>query len=268
MNFIEMTGGLGNQMFQYTFSKYIESITNTPCVLYMNYFDYASSDPSIYVSRAFDLNKFNTNFISVKGSVNYSILVDDNSFSPNNIPQNLVFFKGYWQDKSFYTEISSIIKNDFALNSEYITPNMVAITEEMAKYESVSLHVRRTDYLLGNNSNLFSSLNYSYYEKALTILEDYTGKDLCVYVFSDDIQYVKENFRFLNQYNVTFMPCTTAYQDMYLMCNTKHHIIANSSYSWWGAALTNSPDGFTFAPSSWYKDTTAPNLILDNWICI
>ena len=103
MNFVEITGGLGNQMFQYTFSKYLEKLTGQSSALYTNFYDYVKDDPVLSL-RKFDLTRFNTHFISINGTVNYKNLIYEPSFNPESGDLFIDFYKGYWQDKKYYEE--------------------------------------------------------------------------------------------------------------------------------------------------------------------
>ncbi len=266
MNFVEIAGGLGNQMFQYTFSKYLETVTGKPALLYLNYFDYAAKDPNIICAREFDLSCFNVRYSSVKGTVKYGKLVTDAEFvdDPGSIP--LGFYKGYWQDKRYFESISDVIKTDLCLNPQYITSDIEKEAKLLSDSDSVSIHIRRNDYQLGNNKEIFFQLDASYYESALEYLSDVLEKDLTLFVFSDDLDYVKNNYVFLNLYEHHFMTGHKAYEDLYLMTRARHHIIANSTFSWWGAVLSDCTDGITIAPRHWYRQLPDPNLYFDNWI--
>lgn len=268
MNFVEIAGGLGNQMFQYTFSKYLEKVTGKPALLYLNYFDYAANDPNIICARDFDLAFFDVRYSSVKGTVKYSKLVTDAEFvaDPGSIP--LGFYKGYWQDKRYFESIPDVIKSDLSLSPQYITPAIEEVQRTLTESDSVSIHIRRTDYQLGNNKELFYPLEASYYEESLEYLSNVLEKDLTLFVFSDGLDFVKDNFGFLKFYDTHFMYGHKSYEDMYLMSRTKHHIIANSTFSWWGAVLSDYEDGITIAPRRWFKELPDPNLYFENWIRI
>ena len=267
MNFVEITGGLGNQMFQYTFSKFLEKITGQTSVLYLNFYDYAKDDPTLS-SRKFELDKFKTDFISVNGTINYRSIVYESDFDESNPDIILDAFMGYWQNKIYLNEVSDIIKREFTFKDNYLSDMIKKVASEMYSQNSVSIHVRRSDYLTMQNASLFASLSPDYYEKGLNIISDECNSDLKVYVFSDDPDYIRENFDFLRAYVFEIMPVRSAYEDMYLMTMCKHHIIANSTFSWWGAVLSYHIEGMTIAPRTWYIGHPNPNLYLSNWITI
>lgn len=267
MNFFEITGGLGNQMFQYTFARYVESLTGQASVLYLNFYDYVKNDP-VLANREFDLSKYNTDFISVKGTVGYRRLIYEPELTDISDDHFLDFFKGYWQDKKFLETIYPSIKKELTLKDSFITDELRQISSDMQNTLSVSMHIRRTDYLHSKNAEMFTQLSPLYYEKALNILSDFVGDDIILYIFSDDPDYVAENFQFIHNYNYFLMPLREAYQDMYLMSHTKHHIIANSSFSWWAAALSDFNDSITIIPHKWFKHDPSPNIYFEKWISL
>ena len=136
----------------------------------------------------------------------------------------------------------------------------------MKKTCSVSLHIRRTDYLNSQNINVFSELNIDYYSKALDLLKARLNSNLTVFCFSDDTDYAHGLMQALGETDFIVIDPHMPYQDIYLMSQTCHSIIANSSFSWWGAALTQEyGDHITIAPKEWYKKKPSPNLYLDGW---
>ena len=115
--------------------------------------------------------------------------------------------------------------------------------------ETIGVHVRRGDYLALNN--LYSTLGLDYYEDALSLFQSIDA----VIVISDDIEWCKEHLRLDSKYRITFSPFSDDLLDFILMYLCKHHIIANSSFSWWAAYLRiiyGLPYN-VFAPSVWYN---------------
>ena len=266
MNFVGITGGLGSEMFQYTFSKYLEKKSGQTSALYINFYEYVKDDP-VLSKRKFELDLFNTHFISVKGTVNYRNLIYEPSFD-EEADIILDFYKGYWQDKRYYESVSDIIQRDFSLKEKNISDRVKEKAEDIKNHESISLHIRRSDYLNPDNSSTFCSLSPLYYEKALDILTGECDREAKLYVFSDDPDFISGNFLFLRNYDHEIMPVGEAFEDMYLMSTSRHHIIANSTFSWWGAVLSGDTTGITVAPKAWYKDQPSPNLYFDSWIII
>ena len=122
----------------------------------------------------------------------------------------------------------------------------------MQAEESISLHIRRGDYVSDKRANaIFSICSLDYYRRAIDHI-DSTGS---VYVFSDDIAWARENLE--SSKPLVFVdsdPARDTIRDLWLMSQAHHHIIANSSYSWWGAWLAGPDKGATIAPQKWYND--------------
>ena len=132
--------------------------------------------------------------------------------------------------------------------------------------ESVSLHVRRGDYFTPQNVGIYGVCDVDYYEKSLSyITKDNNEKE--IFVFSDDIDWVKKNIHFRTPY--TIVPNYDVPQFVYieLMSKCKHHIISNSSFSWWGAVINESEEGVVINPSRWRNDVDR-SPALSKWIKI
>ena len=135
--------------------------------------------------------------------------------------------------------------------------------------EAVSMHIRRSDYVSGPYvHNRFYLCPLSYYYAAIEILrKSLSYPDF--FVFSDDIQWVKENLRL--EYPTRYVDHNGPerdYEDLRLMSLCKHHVIANSTFSWWGAWLSTNPEKIVIAPQHWFKDAKrcTKDLIPGTWI--
>ena len=128
--------------------------------------------------------------------------------------------------------------------------------------KSISLHVRRTDYVTSNGFHPVQTVEY--YNKAIETIGSYDQ----ILVFSDDINWCKEN---LNYDNVLFVENQDNLEDMWLMSLCDHNIIANSSFSWWGAWLNQNKDKIVIAPKNWFGSQSNLNdldIIPNNWVKI
>lgn len=264
MNYIQIMGGLGNQLFQYVFSKYIESFTGKESVLYTDFFDIDFNASNIS-KRDFSLDKFKTKCTLKKGPISCSNRITDDvtDFDPDT---DNTFFSGYWQNIFFFQNVEEQIKEELTIKPEFLTDEISTLADELSHCESVCLHVRRADYLNGINRNIFCELSIEYYKSAVNLIIDNLGFKPTLYVFSDDHEYIKNHMS-------GFLGCKTIlvdphkdYEDLYLMSKAKHHIIANSTFSLWGALLSDNSDGITIAPKRWFKDRKDPHLYPDNWI--
>ena len=172
-----------------------------------------------------------------------------------------IIFDGYWQDKMFFDEktvdLFEFNKNIGILNESYL--------EQINKYNSISVHIRRGDYM--NNISIYGNIcTKDYYERAIEYFKNKYENNLFVF-FSDDIEWVKANFELKNAIYVDNNKEKRSYIDMYLMSKCNHNIIANSTFSWWGAYLNRNKNKTVIMPSKWYnEDINTFNLFIDNWI--
>lgn len=268
MNYVRVMGGLGNQMFQYTFSKYVEQKTSSPCALDLNFFDYVKNVRGASV-RDFELNKMDTKYISIVGDAGCSQVVNEDDIDSCNISDRFLYFNGYWQNKKYFETVSDKVCRDFELKNSYVDDSMREILDRIEHTNSVSVHIRRCDYLTGQNVNIFSELDEEYYADALRAIKS-ISEECKVFIFSDDPTYAKKLAERLDMGDYFVMPVREAFRDLYLMSKCRHHVIANSSFSWWGAVLGQHryPDGKVVAPASWFKDRSGPDLYLDDWIVV
>ncbi len=268
MLIVQVAGGLGNQLFQYTFAKYLEKKCGGKCLLETNFFSNVENATG-YTKRVFELDNLNACYTLLTGAYKCSNIITENTFyeSEQFSPKDLTMFMGYWQNKKFFEEVKEEVRLELSLRKECITPEMLNTVSEMKSENSVSVHVRRGDYMNKENKDLFYELSSTYYEKALNIVEEETGAPLWVYLFSDDMDYVRSDFGFLRNYNCKYVPPGEAGHDLFLMSKTRNHINANSTYSWWGAALSDS-DGVTVSPANWFKRMDKPKLDFEDWIVI
>ena len=179
-------------------------------------------------------------------------------FGYHEIPkfENGVTLVGFFQSLKYFENVQEEVKKTF--NLKY--------TEGYEDH--VSIHVRRGDYV--QNENSFPPITVEYVREAMEKLPSEQSKK--VLIFSDDIEWCKANFRDLN---CEFSEGRNTYEDLCLMASCGHHIIANSTYSWWGAYLGRNPDKVVVSPhhTSWFGTsngcpTDTKDLIPDEWIQI
>ncbi len=142
------------------------------------------------------------------------------------------------------------------------------LAKEISECNSVAVHLRRGDYLSESNKKIFNTLSLEYYKKAYEKISEIQGEKLVIYFFTDDKEYAESVKDGLFGNDVRLMPDRKDYEDLYLMTFARHHIIANSSFSWWGAAASKGSAGCTVAPREWFVDRPSPNLYLDDWMVI
>jgi hypothetical protein len=165
----------------------------------------------------------------------------------------------------YFKNIETIIKNDFIFNQNIIDKNKDLVSK-IESCNSISLHVRRGDYVQNKITNQFHGLcSLKYYNNAIHYIE-MKIKNIEIFVFSDDISWCKENLKY--NLPIHFMDTNDAHSDLYLMTKCKHNIIANSSFSWWGAWLNTNKEKIVIAPKQWFADQSVitQDIIPAQWI--
>ncbi|MEW6427163.1 MAG: alpha-1,2-fucosyltransferase [Thermodesulfobacteriota bacterium] len=179
------------------------------------------------------------------------------------------YLLGYWQSEKYFQYESKTIRSDFSFKP-FSAPQNRLLAERINSEEAISLHVRRGDYVHDPKTNTTLGLcALSYYEDAVNYISKRVNNP-SFYIFSDDPFWVRLHF------DISF-PCTfiehnhgaQSFNDMHLMSLCRHHIIANSSFSWWGAWLNPRPNKIVIAPKKWFaNDYSSEDLLPDGWITL
>jgi hypothetical protein len=174
-------------------------------------------------------------------------------------PVEGIEYVGYWQSEK------NFLSKEFVRNLFQPSPMIrekISLFSEWSERATCSIHVRRTDYL--KFSHIHAVPPMEYYEKAMWSLEPFKIEKYII--FSDDIPWCQENFKG-SQFQ--FMDASEDVS-LFLMGMTKHHIIANSSFSWWGAFLNETQDSVVIAPERWFSDpklqALSNNVVPQRWI--
>jgi hypothetical protein len=257
----KLQGGLGNQLFQWAIVKNLSLEYNIQFFLDIRSLSLGSQFG--ITKRNFSLNKFPNLDYKIIDDINFSnfkIFIDNFKYQSFQIDVNEnLYFNGYWQTQKYFeknkNEILQSLSPDINIQSKLntIIPK---------KNNSISLHVRRTDYLTSNGFHLVQPIQY--YQSAIEEIGTYDQ----IYVFSDDIHWCKNNLHFDN---IIFMENRDELEDLWLMSYCKNNIIANSSFSWWGAWLNTYKDKKVITPKKWYGDWVnidMNEIIPENWIKI
>jgi len=285
MIIIKLNGGLGNQLFQYSLGRKL-SIKNND-VFKLDLSDFTKDNP-----RSYGLGKFNIieNFASdkdinkIKKSGVWK-LVDKlkpyckrsvikykgYDFDPNILKLSGNFYlDGYWQSEKYFQDIKNIIRKEVTLKNP-IENKYADLISQIKNTNSVSIHIRRGDYITNKKfSKVYNLLDEKYYQKAVKFIAEKIN-DPFFFIFSDDINWVKQNLNI--PYPKIFVSGENEiknYEELILMSLCKHNIIANSSFSWWGAWLNQNPSKIVISPDKWFNDkiSDAKDLIPPEWIRI
>ena len=273
-NIIRIQGGLGNQMFQYALYKSLNLKgipTEANIQAYINPIERPFELFKAFPSLRMDIDAAN-DFDTYRNPLNTHELYEekqDGFFDKNVFQQKDVSFNGYWQSEKYFSEIKQEIFNDFTFDLSD------AFLKEFAenliqKDNTVSIHVRRGDYLMAENVDLYGGIcTLEYYKKAIAHINKEISEPLYV-VFSDDLEWAKKNLSIKDAIFVsrTIFKKYKNWYDMYLMSCCKHNIIANSSFSWWGAWLNKNPEKIVIAPSRFLNGKETPDIWCDGWVKI
>jgi hypothetical protein len=286
---VQLQGGLGNQMFQYAFARALSAHYEVPMEFDLSFLNKRAEG---YTQRSFSLEVFSLPipvasiktiqlfdnamakdlssrikraFISSKNITHYEIGFPFQSvkYSPN---QNNRYI-GFWQSEKYFDSIREIITKDFAFPRDS-SEQANAMRFRISSCDSISLHIRRGDYITNRSASQFhGSCSSEYYYKAVQeISVGLTNPEL--FIFSDDPNWVRQNLKFdLPSHIIDFNSGDRSHFDMDLMSCCAHHIIANSSFSWWGAWLNTKMDKRVIAPRKWFNDAAVEthDLIPSKW---
>jgi hypothetical protein len=261
---IAIKGGLGNQMFQYAHGRNLE-LGGKKIVFDTSF--YAGNKAKIDTARNFKLNNFNIETNEMFSEKKHPCL--------NLITKVLIHLNlsdgGFWQSEKYFIENEGSIRKEFTLKSPLSLKAQEASINIKSSKNSVSFHVRRGDYVSDAKTNEHhGTCEPEYYAKALEYIASKIGKEITVFIFSDDIEWVKKNI--VIPYPATYVstPNIPDYEELILMSQCHYHIIANSSFSWWGAWLDPSNDKIVVAPKQWVRTgaNATKDIVHSSWIRI
>ena len=274
----KLVGGLGNQMFQYAFARTLSLRHNTPLKIDLSFLKNRNMGPN-FVYRNYELDIFNViedfdftfeNCIRAEEpfcSKYLQEIVD--SIGVYQIDKDIMI-DGYWQSVKYFAEFESVIKSDFTFKSLVGDSNddkIKSMLNDIRMTNSVMLNIRRTDFL---NTDFHGVMGLEYINKSTELLESKIDNPK-YFIFSDDIEWCKENIKLNNMVivNHSYKGDRFSYY-LQLMKECKNFIIPNSSFAWWSAWLSDSPNKIVIAPKRWLTDETidTSDLIPSDWIRI
>ena len=294
-----LAGGLGNQMFQYAVARNFLKDDGKKVFLDTYLLQEEEEDIEKIIHRPFALGIYNnlrakvdekklSNLLRDGGLINRinrklflrnCVVVQQQNMERIELPAELktaknIWFIGNFQSERFFKKIKKELQMDFYF------PKMDFENGELKKKilatdNAVSVHIRRGDYLSAHHKNVHTSVAIDYYYKAIEVmLSKLNITRVNAFVFTDDIEWAREKFPSSNKmevYYVTGNANKNSWKDMALMTVCSHHIVANSSFSWWGAWLSEKT-GITIAPKYWYLPNTyvydINDIVPQNWIIV
>jgi hypothetical protein len=178
------------------------------------------------------------------------------------------YLQGYWQSEQYFHKYADSIRGQFRFRNDLSGRN-ADLASQIREGPSVSLHVRRGDYASCPKTRRFHGLcEPSYYVRAIELMRRHTPR-FRLFAFSDDPQWVASTLQrdYPEMIVVDHNKGEQSDNDMRLMSMCNHHIIANSSFSWWGAWLNPDPGKVVIAPRKWFVgDTDSANRVPENWV--
>ena len=276
MIFVDIMGGLGNQLFQYATARSLAIDKNSTFL--MNLEDYSREDAKNVDHVEFKLNHFNVDFnkqitesemnneydnikkiIEPLSSDNFAKFINLNSYSGN------IYLKGYWQNENYFKHNELIIRDDLKVKTPPNTKNRKMLNE-IKESNSVCLSFRRGEYLDPYFIAQFGMCTEEYYKNAINFISKRVSNPT-FFIFSDDVRWIEDNVKLdFPTIPVNFNGVGFEHEELRLMYSCKHFILANSSFSWWGAWLSNYKNKIVFAPNPWFNSYTKQSILCPEWI--
>jgi hypothetical protein len=282
-----LSGGLGNQLFQYALGRHLALRHNVPLKLDTTWFDtdrlrsYCLTPFNITatIASADDLRPYRlpprrhpyhrvVNYL--KRPFGKPRLVERQFRFDPSVLEALppVFLHGYWQSPHYFADIDDIIRSEITIKDPP-DPDNADIADQIRQSRAVSIHVRRTDYVTSRKTNrTHGTCDLAYYANAVRHVQKHVTSPR-FFVFSDDPQWTRDNLAFdWDAVFVTHNRTDRHHEDLRLMSLCRHHITANSSFSWWGAWLGMHPDQIVIAPKKWFNSPRYDDrdLVPEHWL--
>lgn len=176
---------------------------------------------------------------------------------------------GYWQTETSFDNVKPEVRKAFSFNCNILNKQTRQLADKLNREGGIALHVRRGDYFTSDNVNIFGGIcTIDYYKEALDVVYSHIDNKQPVYCFSDDPDWVKSELNLENGIVVDWNDGDESWQDMYLMSLCYHNIIANSTFSWWGAWLNANKDKIVVAPYRCFNTMLTPEIHPDEWFTI
>jgi len=285
---VRLMGGLGNQLFQYAFGRKLSHSLGVP--LYLDLRSYSEIVPgqtirnyelAIYPARAEIAKpeqlpplkqtrpgKLANELLALFGWRMHVVEHLPPGYRADLPQRRNSLYLGYWQSANYFAELAAELREELTPCSEPNTAN-AAYAAKIAACNAVSLHVRRGDYASVAHTNQTHGLApIDYYREAIRVMRERVPTPI-FFVFSDDLNWCRENLPLGDSpVFVEGNGGAMAYEDLRLMSQCRHHIIANSSFSWWGAWLNPSPLKIVIAPARWFADVNidTTGMIPPEWL--
>jgi hypothetical protein len=293
MIIVKIMDGLGNQMFQYALAKVfqwrgadvrIDTSLYHKKQIHMGYeldrifcTDIPEASPS-EISRLagpihtphFKLLKRLLRRPNLKSThvLEHQRSPDLRRFMPEIFELRDAYLEGYWQSERYFAGFRQQIQELFAFDPVQLGSVNLDLAEQMKGCQSVSIHFRLGDYSIEKKNRKYGGIaTDDYYQKAIARIRAKLESPR-FFVFSNNIERVKQTFNLDDCVFVSHNTGESSYMDLFLMASCHNNIIANSSFSWWGAYLNRNPDKIVLAPARWNNKRESPDIWCQDWIKI
>ncbi|MDR0913061.1 MAG: alpha-1,2-fucosyltransferase [Methanobrevibacter sp.] len=281
---VKIKGGLGNQLFQYSAARSLAYDMKTDLYLDLSWFDNYPNAPE---HVKYLLNDFNIELSGFVGSYSWKLKKKINKIKKSSETQfkdydahneyydynekiitlkDNIFLDGYWQDERYFLNNQEKIKENLEITTKPTKKNKILL-KEIDSNNSIALTVRRGDYLTPSRKAQFGFCTLDYYNKAAEIIAKKVDNPI-FYIFSDDPDWVEKNIKlnYPTNYISHNNKAKKYYEDLRLISHCKHHIMANSTFSWWGSWLSENPSKIAIGPEPWFNRYTMPHIMPKNWV--
>ena len=249
-------GRLGNQMFQ---------IASTIGIAVKNNHDFSFPTWTCYYNGVNCFDFFENNLPNFNGNIQETITEKEFKYYPITLNENINYdLYGFFQSEKYFEHCKDLI-------SHFFTPKKEVYDKLIEEYDNIlgsscSIHVRRGDYL--NHPSIYPINEMEYYKNSISIIENEVEKDINFLVFSDDLNWCKQNF--IGE-KFVFIETGIHVKDMILMSMCKNNIITNSTFSWWSAWINKNQNKKIISPKKWFSDNSNlydGDIIPNNWVKI
>lgn len=288
---IKLQGGLGNQMFQYAFASILAKKKNTKILIDNSFFNRVEKIKG-FTPRRFELSIFNNPYVMASDSdivsfyhlskinkvrrklgFHYPKIYNEPSFDFQSDALSIkspVYLKGYFQSCKYLVGYENFIRKLFSFPINKLDEINKDLLIKIKNSNSIAIHIRRGDYVSDKvTAEYHGSCGLDYYLEAIELLVS-KNKEFTFVFFSDDSDWVKEQFKDLpfSKIFIDHNKNEDSWKDMFLMSSCSHNVIANSSFSWWAAWLNENPEKKVIAPKEWFKikDLNTQTLLPEEWI--
>lgn len=293
MKFVIISGGLGNQMFGYAFCLALQKRGQKSAILIIRKKTSKAYHQGFELERVFNIScnpSFLTCICAHLLKVYFQLLrLFHHKHRPKLLQiigikticpkENFVYypevfnfkfkhevFSGTWQSEKFFKCAEEEVKKKYLFNEKSLSIESRKILELILKSNSVSIHFRKGDYLTEPYIKGFGGIcTEEYYSNAIKYIKE-RNNNAFFFIFSDDRNLKRELLNLENSIFVNFNYSKNSWQDMYLISKCNHNIVANSSFSWWGAWLNCNPNKIVIAPKRWWNSFESDDVVPNNWV--